>query len=411
LTATGWPEVALGDACARITDGAHWSPPSVSVGKPMASVKDLSEYGISIETCRLVAQQDYDRLVAEGCRPQPGDVLIAKDGATALDTVCVVTESVDVVLLSSIAILRPDRDVLLPLFLRYMLTAPRVRDYMKGAFTSGAAIPRVVLKDFKKVRVAAPPLRTQLKIVAVLSAYDDLIENNNRRVKLLEEMAQRTYREWFVDFRYPGRENIPLVDSELGPIPEGWKVVRLGSVADNFDRKRKPLSGMVRALRPGHYPYYGAAKIFDFIDDYIFDGTYLLIAEDGSVITPEGMAVLQYVSGKFWANNHTHVLQGTTLSTEHLYLLLADLPISGYITGAAQPKITQANINRIPCVVPRNEVAAAFNAIVRPLFQAKKILESHAGTLRASRDLLLPRLISGEIDVTDLDIASPDIVA
>jgi type I restriction enzyme, S subunit len=179
----------------------------------------------------------------------------------------------------------------------------------------------------------------QLKISAILSAYDDLIENNLRRIKILEEMAQLIYREWFVHFRFPGHEKIKMVNSPLGKIPEGWKVKCLGDVTENFDKLRKPLSSMDRAKRNGLYPYYGAAKIIDYIDDYIFDGTYLLIAEDGSVITNEQKPVLQYVEGKFWANNHVHILKGKgIISTEHLYLALSEVNISGYITGAAQPK-------------------------------------------------------------------------
>ena len=266
----------------------------------------------------------------------------------------------------------------------------------------------VNLRDQRRMTITLPRVSQQRKIAAILSAYDDLIENNNRRIKLLEEMAQRIYREWFVEFRYPGHEELPLVSSALGPVPQGWEVGSLGTVAENFDRQRKPLSGMVRALRPGLYPYYGAATIFDYIDDYIFDGTYLLMAEDGSVITPDGKPMLQYVAGKFWANNHTHVLRGTRVSTEFLSLLLADTPISGYITGAAQPKITQANMNRIPCVVPDSMVAAAFDDITVPVFGCLAVLASQVTNLRASRDLLLPPLISGDFEVTDLKIAGTE---
>jgi type I restriction enzyme, S subunit len=293
-----------------------------------------------------------------------------------------------------------------PRFVSYLL---RCQDL--GARDGAAAVPGVNRNVLHRLPAERPPVPTQRKIAAVLSAYDDLIGNNKRRIELLEEMARRIYREWFVEFRYPGHENVPLVESGLGPIPEAWELATLGSVAENFDRQRKPLSGMVRALRPGPYPYYGAAKIFDFIDDYIFDGTYVLMAEDGSVMTPDGRAVLQYVTGKFWANNHAHVLRGTRVSTERLYLSLADTPISGYITGAAQPKITQANMNRIACVVPVDNVAVAFDELVRPMFRELRLLGSQNTTLEVARDFLLPRLLSREIDVTDRDIDVPGLPA
>jgi type I restriction enzyme S subunit len=242
-----------------------------------------------------------------------------------------------------------------------------------------------------------------------LSAYDDLIENNLRRIKILEAMAQNLYREWFVKFRFPGHEQARFVDSPLGRIPDGWEVKGVGEVAYNFDRLRRPLSSIQRAERKGIYPYYGAAKIFDYIDAYIFDGIYLLVAEDGSVVTPDRKPVLQYVSGRFWPNNHTHILQGKgSVSTEFLYMVLSEIDISGYVTGAAQPKITQANLNRIPVLVAEDRVLAAFNEFIGDVFRQRIVVGEKNEALRRTRDLLLPRLISGEVDVSGLDIAVPE---
>ena len=188
-------------------------------------------------------------------------------------------------------------------FIRYAL------DLRLGALlnlSSGATFPNLTGGDIAGFQIPFPENRRA--IAAALSAYDDLIENNTRRIKILEEMAQMIYREWFVNFRFPGHENVKLVESELGPIPEGWSVRTVGSISDNFDSKRKPLSSMERAKRPGPHPYYGAAKVIDFIDGFLFDGRYLLFAEDGTVITNDRHPVLQLTNGKFWPNNHTHVL-------------------------------------------------------------------------------------------------------
>ena len=154
-----------------------------------------------------------------------------KDGATALDTVCVVRTPLDVVLLSSVAILRPDQSQIIASFLRFYLEAPATRDYMKRAFTTGAAIPRVVLRDFKQAKIRFPPVQLQEKICGILSAYDDLIENSLRRIQILEEMAQALYREWFVEFRFPGHGSQA---SEAGSedLPPGWETKRLDEVAE-----------------------------------------------------------------------------------------------------------------------------------------------------------------------------------
>ncbi len=280
-------------------------------------------------------------------------------------------------------------------FLYYLLSHLGLRRW-----AGGAAQPLLTQTVLKQVVAPIPSLPTQQKIAAILSAYDDLIENNTRRIKILEEMAQAIYKEWFVDFRFPGHKKVKFVNSKLGKIPEGWEVKTLGETSLNFDRKRKPLSSMVRQNRKGPYPYYGAEKVFDYIDDFIFDGEYLLIAEDGSVITPDRKPVLQLTKGKFWANNHTHILQGRPpISTEYLYLRLSDLDIQGYVTGAAQPKITQENMNRIPILVPSEELLGSFDNIVRTMFIQMKVFEDKNRNLRRTRDLLLPKLISGEIEV------------
>jgi type I restriction enzyme S subunit len=202
-------------------------------------------------------------------------------------------------------------------------------------------------------------------------------------------MAQSVYREWF------GK-----VDATS--LPEGWEATSLDKVSKNFDSKRVPLSSMKRAEMQGEYPYYGAAKVLDHVNDYIFDGKYLLIAEDGSVITTDGKPVLQMAYGKFWVNNHTHVLQGAGyISTEYLYLVLSQIIISGYITGAAQPKITQANLNRIPVILPPKELLLKFNKVFEDTFDLIETLNRKNANLRRTRDLLLPRLVSGEIELAN----------
>jgi len=242
-----------------------------------------------------------------------------------------------------------------------------------------------------------PSLCVQRRIANILSAYDDLIENNQRRIKILEEMARSLYREWFVNFRFPGHEKVPLVDSPLGSIPKRWEVKTLDQIAENFDRLRKPLSKMQRAEIQGVYPYYGAAKVFDYINDFIFDGEYLLMAEDGSVVTIERAPVLQLVNEKFWPNNHTHILRGKPpFATHFLYLGLSEVDISPYITGAAQPKITQENMNRIPFFCGPETLHLQFNRLVAPMISQSQVLQRRTQNLRRTRDLLLPRLLSGQ---------------
>ncbi len=127
-----------------------------------------------------------------------------------------------------------------------------------------------------------------------------------------------------------------------------WEYKPIGELTINLDHKRIPLSKRERAKRPGPYPYYGATGIMDYIDDFLFDGLHLLIAEDGSVERPDGKPFVQLVAGKFWVNNHAHVLQGyTKTDTRYLYYALSQVQIRPYLTGSVQPKLNQGNLNRI----------------------------------------------------------------
>ncbi len=292
-----------------------------------------------------------------------------------------------------------------PAYILYLALSPIIRDPAVKSMSGASGRQRAALASVESISIPFIPLPTQHKIAAILSTYDELIENNTRRIKILEDMAQTLYREWFVHYRFPGHENVPMVESELGPIPKGWEVKKFGEVSLNFDRMRKPLSGQVRSTMQGEYPYYGAAKVLDHINDYLFDGRYLLIGEDGSVVTEDGKPVLQLVTGKFWVNNHTHVVQGKSpISTNFLYLFMSNVAILGYVTGAAQPKINQQNLNRIPVILPPQKLLEEFDQMIESNFENITALKLKNATLRQTRDLLLPKLISGEIDVSDLDI-------
>lgn len=287
-----------------------------------------------------------------------------------------------------------------PRFYAYLFRGPIIRRTL-SAQGGGTSISNLNQGILSALVVPVPPMWEQERIASILSAFDDLIENNTRRITILEEMARRIFEEWFVHFRAPGCATLPRIDTPLGPVPEGWEAVRLDEITNNFDRLRKPISKMLRSERQGPYPYYGAAKIVDHIDEYLFDGEYLLIAEDGSVITKEGYPVLQLVDGKFWVNNHTHVLTAKPpFSLWFIYLVLSRYSIVGHVTGAAQPKITQENLNRILCIRPPMEVLTEFEKLAAPIFRLCSNFNKQNHNLRAQRDLLLPQLISGEIDVS-----------
>ncbi len=157
---------------------------------------------------------------------------------------------------------------------------------------------------------------------------------------------------------------------------------------------------MQRANMDKIYPYYGAASLMDYVDNYLFDGIYLLLGEDGTVITPDNKPVLQYVWGKFWVNNHAHVLRGAdNISTEFLYMMFKDMPISDVVTGAAQPKISQGRLSEKRIVIPTLELIKKWSNLTKPYFDDLRLLTTQIRLLTESRDRLLPKLMSGELEV------------
>ena len=262
--------------------------------------------------------------------------------------------------------------------------------------SQGAAQDNLSWEKLSTIQFPAPPIEVQTKIADILSAYDDLIENNQKQIKLLEESAQRLYKEWFVNLRFPGHETTLIADG----IPEGWHEGTIQDVVIYHDKKRKPLSGMQRAEMQGEYRYYGAASILDYVNDYLFDGTYLLLGEDGTVVTEDGFPVLQYVTGKFWVNNHAHVLTGQPgYPTEYLYMMFKSTKVKDVVTGAAQPKISQARLSNKKIIVPSKQLVSAYCDITGPMFKEIINLERQITVLKEARDRLLPKLMSGEIEV------------
>ena len=263
---------------------------------------------------------------------------------------------------------------------------------------SGSAQSQITIEDLKRLNIKLPSPILQNRTVEILKSLDDKIELNRRINANLEAQAQALFRSWFVDFE-PFRDG-PFVDSQLGKIPQGWKVGNLLDIAELFDYKRKPLSSREREKMQKIYPYYGATSIMDFVDNYIFDGIYLLMGEDGSVANAHGYPYLQYVFGKFWPNNHAHVMQGKNgYTTEMLHCLLLKKNITSIVTGAVQPKISQANMKKILVPLPPDKVCSAFADLINPIYSTRRNSEKEISNLSALRDTLLPKLTAGEIKI------------
>ncbi len=399
-----WPTIELGQL-AEFRNGLNYSAANNGVGLAVVGVSDFQDKSFvdfpSLPELDLSALSTPDALI------QKNDILFVRsNGNRELigRSLLVLSDPLKPTSHSGFTIrLRFTDSRADPRFFSYFLRSSAVRRHLSSQ-GGGTNINNLNQAILSRLAVPLPSLASQQRIVSILGAYDDLIEINRRRIAVLEKMARGLFEEWFVHFRFPGHKEVPILDTPDGPLPKGWQRVSFGTVAENFDRLRKPLSGQQRLGMRGRYPYYGAAKVFDHIDSYIFEGLYLLIAEDGSVITPDGFPVLQLADGKFWVNNHAHVVKGRgQVTTEYLYLALSRYPIQGYITGAAQPKITQANLNRIVVTVADKALMAQFSTSASAFVSLALSLRQINGRLAASRDLLLPRLISGQLSVAEAE--------
>lgn len=326
-------------------------------------------------------------------------------------------------------------------------------DYLKYYFSqldlspyiTGAVQPKLSKGVLEKIEIDFPSYEIRKSINQILGLLDDKIQLNTQTNQTLEAIAQAIFKSWFVDFDpvrakaqaiLDGKTNdeanlsamavisgkaiedlsqteyqelweiadafpSELVENaEFGEVPKGWELTTFGEVAECFDRKRIPLSKKQREEKQGTIPYYGATSIMDYVDEAIFDDIYLLIGEDGSVLKADGTPFIQYIWGKSWVNNHAHVLQGKNdISTEHLMTFIRTENISAYVTGAVQMKLNQANMNKIPFLKANDKVNIYFDDYLKSLYSAFRNNIEENRNLEKTRDLLLPKLLSGEMEL------------
>ena len=406
-------KVSQVDEVSEVIDSLHKTPSYVEVGIPMLRVTDIKSGSVSTDNCKLVDNETYTEF-SKRYVPSDGDIVITRVGSYG--NVAYVGDQ-NFCLGQNTAAIVPKS--ISPRYLYYVLSSPFGKAEIENLVV-GSTQKTLSLKAIKSLPVPRHGVGHEKAIARVLGTLDDKIELNHKMNQTLEEIAKAIFKSWFVDFdpvraKGEGRPTgLPpeisdlfpdeLVDSEIGEIPKGWSPSVAGDLFDCLDRKRIPLSGNDRAKRQGSIPYYGATGIIDHVDDHIFDGTYLLIGEDGSVEKEDGTAFSQYVSGKIWVNNHAHVLIGKgSISTELLYLAFQFVKVSPFVTGAVQLKISQTNLRSIPIISPPPEIGRQFQRIVAPMFDRRLLLEKENLCLAELRDTLLPKLISGELRVPDTE--------
>lgn len=279
-------------------------------------------------------------------------------------------------------------------YLYYLVCSPEVREPAIKSMVGSSGRQRVQTDVVKNLEIDVPPLVDQEKIGLFLKSFDDKIALNDKINKNLLEQVTALYKYRFIELQ-------PF----NGTMPDDWHLGTVSEIIELHDSKRIPLSSRERADLAKIYPYYGATSVMDYVDRYLFDGIYLLLGEDGTVVDSKGFPILQYVEGKFWVNNHAHIITGRNgFSVELLYLLFSLTSVQSIVTGAVQPKISQANLNKVPVIIPSEAELKAFDATIQPIFTQIRNLRAENDRLATTRDTLLPKLMSGELDVSDIDL-------
>lgn len=387
-----WKECRLGEICTKITDGSHFSPQACQTGYPMFSVKDMLEYGFDYSNCKHISAKDFESMKNGDCVPRKGDILVAKDGSF-LKQIFECKETKKEAILSSIAMFRPNQDFITPTFLCYLLKSPKVYNYIASNCVSGSALPRIVLKDFKKVSMQVPPLPTQQKIAAILSSLDDKIELNNKINDNLELQAQAIFKSWFVDFEPFG-----------GEMPKDWKRTDIYSIANiiygspfasklfNSEKNGTPII-RIRDLKDQHSDVY-TPEVRD--DAYLIQPKDIVVGMDGEFRPhiwgsepgllnqrvcvfenkrPKGKAFLYYSIKPL-----LDIVEKTQVATTVIH-------------------IGKKDFDKFQITLPTKNVLDKFDELTDSVFD--KIVNNRLENIRLEklRDTLLPKLMSGEIDV------------
>lgn len=389
----------------------------VEKGVPVIRGTNLPfESRFSLDDFVFVSEEKADSLIANNAHP--GDVVFTQRGT--LGQVGVIPKSCGYhrfIISQSQMKLTVDESQSDPEFIYYYFRSAETVNTIKGMSIS-AGVPHINLTMLREFPIPKPPLTTQRKIASILSAYDDLIENNTRRIAILEEMAQAIYREWFVNFRFPGHENVKLVDSRRGIIPEGWAVVTL--------KEMYPTSSGGTPSRNKDEYYSGGTinwvKTKELKDRFLW-GTEEKITKLGlqkssaKVYPPHTVIMAMYgatIGQLGILGSDAAVNQACCAFRVHdseygypfifLYCLHNRTEIISLRAGAAQQNVSQDVIREIEIARPPLELVSQFNEIVSPTLQQMFTLQKANANLRTTRDLLLPKLISGRLDVEDLDI-------
>jgi type I restriction enzyme, S subunit len=401
-----WQRLPIVSLCEAHVDCVNRTAPVVNEPTPfrMLRTTNVRNGYVDAENVRYVTEETYKtwtrRLV-----PKRGDILLTREAP--LGDVGKIRTDEAVFLGQRLYHFRPDPKKLDADFLLYSLLGQDLQSQIKG-FGSGSTVEHMRLEDIPSLEFNVPRLLIQRLIAGILSAYDDLIENSQRRIKILESMARALYREWFVHFRYPGHESVPLVPSPLGEIPQGWEVKPFSELASYTNGY---------AFKPGDWGDEGRPiiKIKELKAGVTADtprnsGDGIpekYTVRDGDVLFSWSADLDAYLwmGGEGLLNQHLfNVVPFDEFTRSYCFHSLKESMqrFRALSLGATMHHIKRSALDQVSTVVPPTWLRAQFDCFIQPIHQQLITLANVVQNLRRTRDLLLPRLLSGQIDVAAL---------
>jgi type I restriction enzyme S subunit len=369
--------VTLDEVCELIVDCEHKTAPKQDAGYPSIRTPNIGRGFLILESVNRVSRETYEKWTQRAV-PQYGDLIIAREAPVG--NVAMIPKGLEVCLGQRTVLIRPNQTKADPRFLTYLLLGDEVQGSIHSQ-TNGATVAHLNMRDIRSLKLPfLPDLPTQRKIAGILSAYDDLIENNLRRIKILEEMAQSLYREWFVHFRFPGHESAKFVDSPLGQIPKGWEVKKLEQILEL--KYGKALKKEER--REGVYPVFGSSGIVGTHDTSLTKGPGIVVGRKGNV------------GSVFWSDEDFFVIDTAYFveSRMPLRFLFYLLPTLNFINSdAAVPGLSRQQAYSLETNVPPDGLLAKFCTLANSFERQASTHRRQNQNLRRTRDLLLPKLL------------------
>lgn len=379
-----WEKVKLIDCCVSIADGDHQPPPKSDSGIPFVTIANIVNNQFDFKNSMFVPESYYEKLDYKR-KAKKNDILYSVVGSFGIPVF--IKDDKPFVFQRHIAILRPNKKVNAR-FLYYKMLSRNF--YMKAdAAAIGAAQRTVSLTSLRNIEIIVPPMETQRRIADVLSAYDDLIENNRKQIKLLEEAAQRLYKEWFVNLRFPGHEHTKIVDG----VPEGWDRMPVGSLIGKVDRtKQIPTS---EYLPNGKIPVIDQSR--EFIAGYTNDVQAIVKSKAPINVFGDHTRILKLVQFPFakGADGTQLIISASERMPQRLlYCSLMNIDLSNY-HYARHFKYLKSEI----ILLPSKGIADDFEKITDPVFKKIQSCRDQCCWGQEARDRLLPKLMSGEVEV------------